>query len=75
MAISSSTGRRRMPSRSSPGTLAISDRVMFSEGWMPITSRLGWVLAALLAKIECGTRRKLTTISVTRLGRRLPVRR
>ena len=75
MAMLSGTERRRMPSRSNPGTLAISERVMFSSGWMPMTSRLGCIVAPFPAKILCGTQRNWITISVTRLGRRLPVRR
>ncbi len=59
-----------------PGTLAPNFMVMPSSGWMRSTSALGsrpsW---AASPNGRCGAALNLTTTSVARLGRRLPVRR
>ena len=75
LVMASGTLRKAMPSRSSPGTLVIIVSVTFSSGWMPITNWLAVMRAPRPEKIEWGTCRNWTMISVVRLGRRLPVRK
>ena len=58
-----------------PGSFATTVSEMPSSGWMRMASRSGSTPAGSRRKIMCGVRRNRIAISLTRLARRLPVRR